>query len=252
VSLRDQYGIDHVIGSNSTGWGAYYIDLSNMLHDALFGAGQIGYGFPNISVGTPPPAVAPKGEGLPELVPEAPFEPPWYVPEPIDRRDIPPDIEKMSWADWAASGRALPFDWMAYPMASDHPGFIGAIPAPPVLDLGVPIQETDDVSWIDDLGDLVDIYDQITGPGDVLYNQDPGNATGSPTPDAPLVPAIAGVNCSTASPVWKKVCGTYKWVYPKRRRRKQLVTNGDAKGLAVLKGIVGVGKTMDTWIATHS
>jgi len=64
------------------------------------------------------------------------------------------------------------------------------------------------------------------------------------------------VACGTEDPmkgyVLKKVCGQWRWVKQKRRRRKQLVTNGDAKGLATLKGIVGVGKTMDTWIATHS
>lgn len=53
------------------------------------------------------------------------------------------------------------------------------------------------------------------------------------------------------SPVYKKVCGAYRWVYPKRRRRKQLLTKSDAAGLAQLKGIVGVGKTMSSWIATH-
>lgn len=53
-------------------------------------------------------------------------------------------------------------------------------------------------------------------------------------------------------PVYKKVCGAYRWVIPKKRRRKQLLTNSDAAGLAKLKGLVGVGKTMDTWIATHS
>lgn len=53
-------------------------------------------------------------------------------------------------------------------------------------------------------------------------------------------------------PVWKYSCGGYRWIYPKRRRRNQLLSNSDAAGLAKLKGLVGVGKTMDTWIATHS
>jgi len=66
-------------------------------------------------------------------------------------------------------------------------------------------------------------------------------ASGPPPPD----------NCGPSA-VYKKVCGSYRWVYPKRRRRKQLLTNSDAAGLAKLKGLVGVGKTMDTWIATHS
>lgn len=57
--------------------------------------------------------------------------------------------------------------------------------------------------------------------------------------------------CGGASPVYKKVCGGYKWVYPKKRRRRQLLTKSDAAGLAQLKGIVGCGKQMETWIATH-
>lgn len=61
-----------------------------------------------------------------------------------------------------------------------------------------------------------------------------------------------GGSCGGASPVWKKVCGVYKWVTPKRRRRKQLLTQSDAAGLAKLKGIVGQGKVMEVWIATHS
>lgn len=53
------------------------------------------------------------------------------------------------------------------------------------------------------------------------------------------------------SAVYKKVCGSYRWVYPKRRRRRQLLTKSDAAGLAQLKGIVGAGKVMESWIATH-
>ena len=38
----------------------------------------------------------------------------------------------------------------------------------------------------------------------------------------------------------------------RKRRRKQLVTQSDIKGLAALKGVVGTGKIMETWIATHA
>ena len=69
-------------------------------------------------------------------------------------------------------------------------------------------------------------------------------------PQAPGAPT--GHSCGGGSPVYKKVCGQYKWVYPKRRRRKQLVTQSDIKGLAALKGVVGQGKILETWIATHS
>ena len=46
---------------------------------------------------------------------------------------------------------------------------------------------------------------------------------------------------------------TQTYVPKKKRksRRKQLVTKGDIKGLAALKGVVGTGKIMETWIATH-
>lgn len=73
-----------------------------------------------------------------------------------------------------------------------------------------------------------------------------------PMPPGPPPPpgGCNGMN-DGPSPVWKKVCGVYKWVYPKRRRRKQLLTKSDATGLAQLKGIVGSGKVMETWIATH-
>jgi len=64
------------------------------------------------------------------------------------------------------------------------------------------------------------------------------------TPSAPA--------CGGASPVYKKVCGEYKWVTPKRRRRKRLATQGDLKDLAALKGILGNGKAFEVWIATHS
>ncbi len=68
------------------------------------------------------------------------------------------------------------------------------------------------------------------------------------TPSYPTMPA----GCSTASPVYKKVCGQYKWVHQKRRRRKQLVSRSDLRGLAALKGILGTGKAFEVWIATHA
>jgi len=76
-----------------------------------------------------------------------------------------------------------------------------------------------------------------------------GGASGGGGPP-PAPPGNGGDGCGP-SPVYKKVCGVYKWVYPKRRRRRQLITLSDAAGLAKLKGIVGQGKTMDVWIATH-
>lgn len=78
-------------------------------------------------------------------------------------------------------------------------------------------------------------------PGSVYSMADPNNGNGGGACGVP-----------GPKPVWKCVCGTYKWVLPKRRRRKSLATKGDLKDLAALKGILGQGKSFEVWIATHS
>lgn len=70
-------------------------------------------------------------------------------------------------------------------------------------------------------------------------------------PGVEVIPEPDLSNCK-GTPVFKKVCGQWKWVYQKRSRRKRLLTHSDAVDLAKLKGIVGQGKAMETWIATHS
>jgi len=50
---------------------------------------------------------------------------------------------------------------------------------------------------------------------------------------------------------WDETSGTYVLKKKRKRRRKQLITQSDIKGLAALKGVVGTGKIMETWIATH-
>lgn len=51
--------------------------------------------------------------------------------------------------------------------------------------------------------------------------------------------------------MWDEKLGTYVPKKKRKRRRKQLITQSDIKGLAALKGVVGTGKIMETWIATH-
>ena len=71
----------------------------------------------------------------------------------------------------------------------------------------------------------------------------------------PFVDVIQGMPDARACggrPVYKYHCGEYKWVYPKRRRRKALATQSDLRGLAALKGVLGQGKAFEVWIATHS
>ena len=71
-------------------------------------------------------------------------------------------------------------------------------------------------------------------------------------PGIDVVPQNPGASCGRGSPVYKKVCGEYRWVHQRKRRRKRLATQSDLKDLAALKGILGNGKAFETWIATHS
>jgi len=71
-------------------------------------------------------------------------------------------------------------------------------------------------------------------------------------PGVDIVPQPPTASCGGGAPVYKKVCGQYKWVHSKKRRRKRLATQSDLKDLAALKGILGNGKAFETWIATHS
>lgn len=88
-------------------------------------------------------------------------------------------------------------------------------------------------------------------PAFLDYDRETGFDVGVPGPGV-FTPSAPAAACGGASPVYKKVCGEYKWVQPKRRRRKRLATQGDLKDLAALKGILGNGKAFEVWIATHS
>ena len=143
------------------------------------------------------------------------------------------------------------------------------IPVQPLPVLQAQLQE----EAMSDLGDVfVGVLEEIAGSnpwvqaattGYEIYNQaqaanDP--VMQAPTPTVVTTGAAPMSNCpppppppyTGPQPVYKKVCGVYKWVYPKRRRRKALVTKQDIAGLSQLKGVLGQGKAMETWIATHS
>ncbi len=47
-------------------------------------------------------------------------------------------------------------------------------------------------------------------------------------------------------------CGNGKWKRKRRRRHRNLATRGDIKDLSALKGVLGAGKLLEVWIATHS
>jgi len=47
-------------------------------------------------------------------------------------------------------------------------------------------------------------------------------------------------------------CGQGKWIKKRRRRHRNLATRGDIRDLSALKGVIGQGKLLEAWIATHS
>ncbi len=51
--------------------------------------------------------------------------------------------------------------------------------------------------------------------------------------------------------VLKFSCGQWKWIKKQKRRRKRLASSSDINDLSKLKGVLGMGKSMETWIATH-
>jgi len=77
-------------------------------------------------------------------------------------------------------------------------------------------------------------------------------AMGVGLPFVDVIPGMPDGKACGGRPVYKYHCGEYKWVYPKRRRRKALATQSDLRGLAALKGVLGQGKAFEVWIATHS
>ena len=97
-----------------------------------------------------------------------------------------------------------------------------------------------------DLWDLgVETWDEWMGntPQQQLLPGPPQNGGGQ----------MACGETNPANIVYKWDCATQQYTPRKkyRRRRKRLASKSDIKDLASLKGIVGQGKVMETWIATH-
>lgn len=109
------------------------------------------------------------------------------------------------------------------------------------------VEEPPVADFFEDLGDLA-----------IDYAKQELGLTGTPAP-APT-PSLTGSIpttvtapqqgvCSTgASPVYKKVCGVYKWVFPKRRRRRALLTESDYNALLRIEGLK-VNRNMSVAIA---
>ncbi len=82
-----------------------------------------------------------------------------------------------------------------------------------------------------------------------------GTIAGSvPTVQQPSMPAMGGGGCERDPRndyVMKFICGNWKWVKKRRRRSKRLASASDIKDLSALQGVLGNGKNLTTWIATH-
>jgi len=124
-----------------------------------------------------------------------------------------------------------------------------------------PTDEDDDMGWISDVYDVVDASVGGILPGGVpfgssvpgqVFNQNPVVIDQSTGVSVPVSQAASCADDPMKGMVYKKVCGQYRWVKVKRRRRRALVTHTDLKGLAALKGVLGGGKAFEVWIATHS
>lgn len=196
------------------------------------------------------PTVVEPRSSIPQLVPEVVRTPTSEVFDPIIE-GFP--VVPLSDADWLIK--------------------MGLPPARVANTLFIEQKEETDVGVFSDIYDTVDVLSGGWLPGGPVDPWDnPGvlnfPTTTTPAPIPPPGPSVVrvgpdgstmpgqfqvGGSCEQGPyPVWKRVCGQYKWVMPKRRRRKQLATKGDIKSLAALKGVIGGGKSLDTWIATHS
>ena len=129
-------------------------------------------------------------------------------------------------------------------------------------DIIITDSEDGDVSIIEDLWNQVDdtvfggwlpggapVGGNPTAPaaGQVVATEDGGAVVVNAPTGAPPMPTYTG-----PKPVLKYHCGAYKWVFPKRRRRRRLASQSDIKDLSALKGVLGGGKAFELWIATHS
>jgi len=115
------------------------------------------------------------------------------------------------------------------------------IPGPDFFDLGANIYNYARPQQIVDTG---------VGPPAVIAPPAGGGGGGGP-----VYPVVGQGGACERDPrndyVMKFSCGQWKWVKKRRRRSKRLATSSDIKDLSSLKGVLGDGKNLSTWIATH-
>ncbi len=218
---------------------------------------QIPVGLPDVQ---PLPEIA--GDELSDLViAESPGRtPPIFsevsMPDPNDPRWGTVTYGKRE--DTIAGAGGIAADWYDYWDKVERGVFV-LPPTPPTIVeraediLLTPVEDVEMeevVSFFDDLGDIfIDVARQRFGP-DFEPTPAPRVNGGNGLPPAyDPAPGAVAATCDTGpSPVYKKVCGVYKWVYPKRRRRRQLLTESDYNGLLRIESLK-VNKNMTVAIA---
>jgi len=223
------------------------------------------------------PPMETASEGLPGLVPEPTPKYALPLPPPIDRRDtapdatlLPEDVEDLgvalSDAEWLIR-MGLPPLASQEPLRVFDPPFVPALPgtlaraeqAPLLGEMRTMDIEDEEVGWINDIYTIVDAvgYEGNLPGGAPPQLVEPGtggsviNPSSLPTviPSGPTPTATTG---DKKTYCYKYIDGQWKLVKMRRKRRRKLVTKSDIAGLAQLKGVIGMGKAFETWIATHS
>ena len=141
----------------------------------------------------------------------------------------------------------------------------GGLGTPTTTDGGIPLMSEDLGATVGGVFDTVfgtDIFDVLGGAYDIYQGMQAPDVAAAPIPTttggtvvsqvpAQGVPQYPAVMDTRKQYCLKNVNGQWKWVKRYKRRRKRLATPTDIKDLAALKGVVGQGKILETWIATH-
>jgi len=214
------------------------------------------------------------GAIIPELVSGTPTATIIGVPKDVDRRDTPSDEEQLLNVVVDINGEVVDTESPFYVPGITQAGIRymeGQATTVPATDEG------EDMGWYTDIdeewfGGMLPGGAQPTFPG-WGGGATPGfGGPGQPNIPSPTIPPngngggggvtpVPGLGnaCFTEDPykgcVYKRVCGVWKWVKQKRRRRKQLFTPRDAAQMSSLMGSLPAGAAgvsiAKTWIAAH-
>ena len=222
----------------------------------------------------PPSSGQPTRQGLSTMVPRTAQYPQGFNPA-TDRRDIPPQNQTIVQNNQQTAGDR-PMDLSSIlggiTKAAETYYGIRAMRNPAIMGSGATPGFNPNVQYGGQAGQYTNVAQgMVPYVGQGIVNEGIGQLWNWGTDlyedwfgddQAPGLPAPINGNgggqmaCGETNPanvVYKWDCATQQYTPRKkyRRRRKRLASKSDIKDLASLKGIVGQGKVMETWIATH-